>query len=240
MTPSLDATLSLVMTSLPTAPRQPDAAKRSTEPTTFGMSKLGKLLSIRDSAEFRAKVIGLDESDPLPRRLSKSAEAWIKAAATNRRDNGTWMVVCGPTGVGKSHALRASRDFMVNHAVDLYGEFWTCPPSVIHCAWSRIIDLDDEEWDNWLYDLRRSHVVILDDVGSEVDRFKSGAPAERLRITFETCERKFLLISTNLRPDRWVEAFDERVKSRMMRAVTLDMTGATDWRPRKKTNITQD
>lgn len=198
------------------------------------MSKLGKLLSIRDSASFRAKVIGLDETEIMPKRLARYVEAWIKAAAMNRRENGTWMILSGPPGVGKSHSLKAARTFIANHAVDVYGEFWKSPPSVVWAAWSRIIELDDEEWTDWLYDLRRAQVVILDDVGSEIDRFKSGAPAERLRIALETCEGRFLLISTNLRPDKWTGGFDERVKSRMERAVLLDMTGASDYRPRLK------
>jgi hypothetical protein len=41
-------------------------------------------------------------------------------------------------------------------------------------------------------------------------------------------------MSTNLRPDKWASAFDQRVNSRLQPAVTLDMTGAIDFRPTKK------
>lgn len=231
---SLAETLHSV-TSLLTQPTPPADPGKSTSSTICAMSKLGKLLSIRDSEAFRAKVIGLDESAPLPKRLSRYVEAWIKAAAMNRRENGTWMVISGPPGVGKSHSLKAARTFIASHAVDVYGEFWKAPPSVVWAAWSRIIELDDDEWTDWLYDLRRAQVVILDDVGSEIDRFKTGAPAERLRVALETCESRFLLISTNVRSEQWAANFDERVKSRLHRAVVLDMTGAEDYRPKLKT-----
>jgi DNA replication protein DnaC len=201
---------------------------------TSATSKLGKLLLTRDSESFRAKVIGLNESSSLPKRLARYVEAWIKAAAMNRRENGTWMVISGPPGVGKSHALKAAVTFLANHSVGVYGEFWQRPPSVVWAAWSRIIELDEDEWTDWLYDLRRAQMVILDDVGSEVDRFKSGAPAERLRVALETCENRFLLVSTNIQSAQWASNFDERVKSRLHRAAVLDMTGAEDYRPNKK------
>lgn len=218
-------------------PKPLDDPERSTAKTTSDSSRLDSRLLIKNCQAFRAKVIGLDETAPLPHKLAKFVEAWIKAAATNKREKGTWMVISGPPGAGKTHSLKAARRFLENHAVDLWHEcYWANPPSVLWATWSRIVALDRDEWDDWLYDLRRASIVILDDVGSEVDKFKTGEPAERLRIALETCERRWLLMSTNLRPDKWAAGFDQRVNSRLQTAVFLDMTGANDYRPNRKAN----
>lgn len=180
-------------------------------------------------------MLGLDETHPPGRRIALTCESWIKAAARNKRDRGTWLVVSGPTGIGKSHALRRCRRFLANHAIDLYSEgLWPSVPAVVFGVWSRVCELPRDEWEDWLYDLRRAAVVILDDVGSEVDRFRSGEPAERLRVTLEECGAKWLAISTNAAPDVWETNFDARVVSRLNRAVCLDLTGSKDYRPRLK------
>lgn len=185
--------------------------------------------------QFREKVLGLDERETPGRRIALHAESWIKAAGRNKRDRGTWLVISGPTGIGKSHALRRCRRFLANHAIDFWAEgLWPSVPAVVFAVWSRVCELPRDEWDEWLYDLRRAAVVILDDVGSEVDRFRSGEPAERLRVVLEECGAKWLAISTNADPKTWESTFDARVVSRLNRAACLDLTGAKDYRPRLK------
>jgi len=177
----------------------------------------------------------MDETTPSARKLARFVEAFVKAAARNKRDNGTWLVISGPTGVGKSHVTRKANRFLANHAVDLWAEgLWPAPPSAIGYTWSRVVELPKDEWDDWLYDLRRAAFVTLDDIGSEVDRFRSGEPMERLRVTLEACERKWLLLTTNATPAQWSTAFDARVRSRLERAATLDLTGCADYRPKAK------
>jgi hypothetical protein len=197
--------------------------------------KLGLLLSTPTQPKFREKVLALDESETPGRRIALHAEAWIKAAGRNKRDRGTWLVLSGPTGIGKSHALRRCRRFLANHAIDFWSEgLWPSVPQIVFAVWSRVCELPKDEWDDWLYDLRRAAVVILDDVGSEVDRFRSGEPAERLRVTLEECGAKWLAISTNAGPENWETVFDARVCSRLNRAACLDLTGAKDYRPSLK------
>jgi DNA replication protein DnaC len=177
----------------------------------------------------------LDENVPGAKRLAMFTERWIKAAALNKRDRGTWMVLAGPPGVGKTHALKAARRFLENHAIDLWHEcLWSNPPSVLWATWSRVVALERDEWDDWLYDLRRASVIILDDVGSEVDKYKTGEPAERLRVALDIAEHRWMLISTNLMPGQWSTAFDRRVHSRLQPAVILEMIGSTDFRSNKR------
>lgn len=180
-------------------------------------------------------MIRLNESTLGASRLGKFTEAWIKAAAQDKRDKGTWMVLAGPPGAGKTHSLKAAYKFLANHAVDLMHEsYWRSPPNILWATWSRVVSLDKDEWEDWLYDLRRSSIIILDDVGSEVDKYKTGEPAERLRVVLDIAEHRWMLISTNVMPKQWETAFDRRVHSRLQPAVVLDMTGFNDFRATKK------
>lgn len=234
MTPSLDATLSSVMTSLNNKPKPPESPEPKTKPPCDDSKLLASRLGTKCCPEFRAKVLRMNEASPGAFRLAKFTEAWIKAAAQNKRDRGTWMVLAGPPGVGKTHALKAARRFLENHSVDLWHEcFWRNPPSILWATWSRVVALDKDEWEDWIYDLRRANIVILDDVGSEVDKYKTGEPAERLRVALDISEHRWMLMSTNLMPDQWATAFDRRVQSRLQPAVVLDMTGFNDFRPTK-------
>lgn len=177
----------------------------------------------------------MDETVPAGRRIALFAEAFVKAAGRNKRDRGTWLVIAGPAGIGKSHALRRCHLFLANHTVDFWDAgLWAKVPGTLTATWSKIVDLPRDEWDDWLYDLRRASFVCLDDVGSEVDRYRSGEPVERLRIALEACESKWLLVTTNATPAQLKTVWDARVASRLTRAAVLDLTGSADYRPRLK------
>ena len=184
---------------------------------------------------FRRRVLQMDESTPEAHRLAKYVEAFTRSAALNRRTKGTWMFVSGPTGIGKTHAMRLARRFLDHNAVDLWSQgYWPAVPAVVYATWSRVVDLEREEWDEWLYDLRRAKIVFLDDVGSEIDQYKSGRPIERLRLALEASESKFLLCTSNVPSERRSEAWDARVVSRLQRAVCLELPTGVDYRVRAK------
>ena len=177
----------------------------------------------------------MDESSPEAHRLAKYVEAFARSAALNRRTKGTGMFVSGPTGIGKTHAMRLARRFLDHNAVDLWSQgYWPAVPAVVYATWSRVVDLDREEWDEWLYDLRRAKIVFIDDVGSEIDQYKSGRPIERLRLALEASESKFLLCTSNVPSERRSEAWDARVVSRLQRAVCLELPMGVDYRVRAK------
>ena len=193
-------------------------------------------LCSRTSSTYRQKILRLDESTPEALKLARYVEAFIRSAALNRRAKGTWMVVTGPTGIGKTHALRHAKAFLANHAVDFWSnKLWPSIPCTLFATWSRIVSFERVDWENWLYDLRSAQMIFLDDVGSETDKFKTGEPAERFRIVLEICEKRFLLVSMNVSPTLWTSAWDSRVNSRLHRAVCLDLTHAPDFRTTIKT-----
>ena len=196
-------------------------------------STLTDCLSEPNSPEFRRLVIGLDETHhPKVRALAKWTERWIKAAATNERTPTRWFAFCGQPGTGKSHALRAAYEFLRAHGTDLWPKWHKTPPRARFATWSRVSALGPGSWSDFEDEIHASRFVFIDDLGSEIDRFKSGEPAERLRTVMDMCATKWVLLSSNLTRETFGRVFDPRVQSRLERAAVLDMAGVADYRPR--------
>lgn len=173
----------------------------------------------------------MNEHHPKIASLAKWVERWTKAAARNERVPTRWMAFVGSPGTGKSHAMRAAWTFLRTHNVDLWQlRHHSTPPSARFAVWSNVVGLGEGAWADFEDDVRRSAFVFLDDVGTEIDRFKTGQHVERLRVVLDLCGAKWLLLSSNLTRETFGKAFDARIESRLQRAAILDMTGAPDYR----------
>ncbi len=92
-------------------------------------------------------------------------------------------------------------------------------PRVVAVHWAQVASpeaVDRREWDDWLRDVEEASMVILDDVGTETDAYKSGIPRERLCHVLNRCENKFTWINTNISPDQWANKWDARVEDRLL------------------------
>ena len=173
----------------------------------------------------------MNETHSKAQLLARWTEAWIKAAATNDAESkGRWVVFAGRTGCGKTHALRAAYEFLRAASGQLWPEFYRGPVNVGCYRWSRIVSLGPLSWTDIEEEARGCKILLLDDVGSEVDRFRSGEPAERLRSLLEIAAPKWLLMTTNILRKDFAKAFDARVQSRLERAQCLDLGDAEDYR----------
>lgn len=196
-------------------------------------SSLASCLSEHDSAEFRQRFIGLDEAHHQKvAALARWTERWIKAASTNARP-ARWIVFCGKAGTGKSHALKAAHAFLRDRGGALWPTWWKAgPPSVRMATWSKVVGVTQGHWADFEEEVHAARFVLLDDVGSETDRFKTGEPTERLRLVLDLCRTKWLMISTNLTRETFAKAFDPRIQSRLEQASVLEMSGVPDYRPK--------
>jgi hypothetical protein len=98
-------------------------------------------------------------------------------------------------------------------------------PSCKFATWSTVAELEKYGFDDWMDEAKESAWIVLNDVGSEVDRYKSGEPAERLRRVVDLARTKWMLISSNVPKSKWHQAFDARVADRLAGFKALDLSG---------------
>jgi len=191
-------------------------------------------LKVGQCPDFRAKWIGLDETHHARiATLSKWVERWIKAAAKNEKPVKTqWMVLAGRTGTGKSHCLKAAYRFFRAHSGSLWPKFYKTPPGLKYIVWSKVVALERYCWEDFEDEVRSSRILFVDDIGSEVDRYRTGEPAERFRTFLDACKGRWLLGSSNIARNDFSRTFDARVLSLMETAAFLDLSDVPDYRPR--------
>ena len=110
-------------------------------------------------------------------------------------------------------------------------------PQAIFWRWQQLADLEEEEWKGAFLDIigddrvAGADLVILDDVGAETDKFKSGAPTARFQTVMEALEHRWLLITTNVPKAKWRERWDGRIASRMEASAFVSLFNVPDYRP---------
>lgn len=185
--------------------------------------------------KWRARILKLDESHhPLIVRLGQAAEWFIKHASFNDSSKGRQLVICGSPGTGKSHAGKRIVAFFQSYSIDLWHDRkWGHPPKAVFVDWARLCERDREEaFDEAQREISEADVIVLDDVGSESDKFKSQQSVSRLRRVLGTCEHKWVMVNANFSKAEWPRKFDARVADRLEAMHYLDLTGVPSYRPK--------
>ncbi len=137
------------------------------------------------------------------------------------------LILAGCNGVGKTHCGRALAAWGRAVAVEAWSRgHWSKPPTVSFVRWAEFIESDSGGVER---DAREADLSILDDVGAETDRFKSGAPIDKLCQILGCREKRFTLIASNLTVGQWAER-DARVADRMLRgSVIVSLKNTKSW-----------
>lgn len=207
------------------APRLPTCAD-------YGLSRI----PVNDQA-FRKRWLRMDEYCNEVVEMLQAVELWVKHCLTNAKDSPRTLVLAGRIGVGKSTvARRAIRTIGALQVAAWYEGF--CPTTITTGAfeWSKLACIGPTERNDqscWI-DAVEAKAALIDDIGTEVDKFKSGGPTENLRLLLEARRESWTIITTNVPPAKWAEVWDRRVEDRLYRhAKTIELTNATSYAGKK-------
>lgn len=133
------------------------------------------------------------------------------------------FVLCGDTGTGKTHIARSLYRW-ARHASGRMGT------SEVFFSWPEACDLIQEGFDGLIHDCIEAHFLVLDDIGAESDRYKTGIFTDKLCQILSRREEQFTILTTNAGPSEWGSRFDVRIADRFIRnSHIIDLTGVPSY-----------
>lgn len=184
---------------------------------------------------WRREFLGLDESHhPLVRTLGIMVERFTRSCLRNNRSKGHWLTICGQTGAGKTHVAQCVATYVGHGQIQAMG-IWIHKdylPSPAFIQWPIEVRRNDREWDVLMSEMVGCHLVVVDDIGAEIDKFKSGEAVVRLWEVLETSRDRWLFLTTNVRPLKWRETFGQRCSDRMLEGGVVDVSDVPSYRTR--------
>lgn len=169
---------------------------------------------------WQKRWLGLTYHHPDVQRLANECESFAKRFMSRQQDH-RLLVLVGRTGVGKTACAR--QIFRWSRHVSSYcveQKLWPKAPTGIFVPWAEVADTKTN-FNEMLQTLKDEALVVIDDIGSEIDQFKSGQPTERLRLLLSERANKFTIVTTNVPPRQWVQRWEERVADRLFRGSKL-------------------
>lgn len=175
--------------------------------------------------KWRAKWLRLNEAaHPEVESLALAAEQFAMRLFENDRSGPRLLVLGGRNGTGKTHVARALHRYFSALALEAMTRgHWPCHevPHSAFCEWAELAECEPGKsvpaWDSAI----AADLLVLDDVGADVDRFKSGLPVANLARMLNARERRWTIITLNHPPGAWVDRFDKRVSDRLHRHAAI-------------------
>lgn len=180
----------------------------------------------------RERILTIDETNPRVKAMAEDTMLWLCRLTANQKEARRINVVCGPNGIGKTHMLKACYKFVRAHSVDLWANhLWSKPPRTSYFAWTTISKAEDREsFASIMDEIQSSHAIFIDDIGADVDRFKSGMPNQQLTETLNAVDNRWLMITTNIPKPSWETMFGPRNADRLYKSTYFDGRGIPSYR----------
>jgi len=167
--------------------------------------------------------------------LALAAEWYVRALSVNDLSKGRCLAISGSPGCGKTKTARGiyrfasafPADIILAHKINHWATLWI--------DWPNVAEVDDEDdFEEELRKLGESRFVVVDDIGSETDRFKSGLPASRLRRILSHIERTkmWAVFTSNLSKAELVDLYDVRVADRFEAYQWMELGDVPSYRPK--------
>ena len=132
------------------------------------------------------------------------------------------MVVSGTVGTAKTRCGVKLYRYCGAVANEVFTRgYWgtSALPKALFIEWLTVASpetCDEREFDTTVREAERASIIIIDDIGTETDQFKTGIPTQRLCHMLNRIERKFAYITTNKKPAAWAQTWDVRVEDRLL------------------------
>ena len=174
-----------------------------------------------------------EDHHPKIAKLAASCDVFLISCLTDNRSQGTWFVVSGNTGSGKSHVAKRIRTFYNGSKIEFWDGKGSHVPNALWGYWPEVVGWDDEDFDDFVSEACMAKLVILDDIGAEEEKYRSGAPAARLARVLERCDGRWLFATTNVPASLWKERWDQRVSDRLLSGGRLSLFDVPSYRGKK-------
>jgi DNA replication protein DnaC len=169
-----------------------------------------------------------------------TVEAFTRHSLRNTARRVRWLVVGGETGSGKTHAAkRIVRRFRDCRIWAWEAGYWGGSiPNAAFWRWQKLAELEEDEWKEVLEEitggnqLRGADLLVIDDLGAETDKYRSGVPVARLQTVLEVMEFRWLVVTTNVTRAQWEKRWDKRISSRLQAAAYVNLFNVPDYRPK--------
>lgn len=174
-------------------------------------------------------------TNPLIESMLLGVEGWSKGVIVAAPTIPRILILSGVQQTGKTRLGKAVANYWRLCAVSAWdlGKWGDSIPSVQFQAWSEIANCEPDQRGGVWKDLVDANLAVIDDIGTEVDRFKSARTIENLRLMLEARldRNKWTLITTNVPAKDWAKSWDGRVSARLTRdSYTISTWGCEPWR----------
>lgn len=168
---------------------------------------------------WQRKWLKLDVWNDGVQTMADAVEKFARGWYSNNKSSPKLLVIVGRTGCGKTHCLRAMASWARFASVSAWeAAMWPEPPSVHFCSWPELCeDFARDPKLDLIGDLVQQKLLALDDVGAEIDRWKTGEMNVKLQIALDRRSKLWTAITTNIEPSGWASRWDERIADRLLR-----------------------
>lgn len=156
--------------------------------------------------------------------MASEVERWCWRVREHEK-NAKLICLAGIFGCGKTDVLRGAARYVNAIYMQGFPGKWPHPISTSFVRWAPFVREVSNDNREHFEDVVKSDVIFVDDIGSEDDPFKSGAPTRILGDFLDSTENKYVFITTNIAPDGWRTRWDGRIEDRLLRRNAVIVNG---------------